>query len=427
MKKLFYIIFILFNLSLYADNKSLKELIDIALENNTDISKSKLQAANKRASVGIEKSAYLPQASVVGELANYQIKDSQNRKEDGGVQSIGLTVTQLLYDFGKTTSSISSSKEELKATMQELISTSSNTVLNVKNAYYNILNQYKLIEVAKESVKIDQLQLEQASEYFKAGVKTKIDVTNAQLQLSNSKLDLLRSKYDLKTAKTKLITILGKKIDKNFEVKTDQKDIIALSKSVVHKRYDLDKLINDAINQRAEMAMNKALIQAQKEQYNSTKAQYLPSINFKGDYSDSNADNIPTKDIEQTSAGIYLQWDFFTGLRTQSSVKQQLSNLKTAKEDLKYQELLIIEQVTESYYQLKESIDSLNIALLNVDLGAQTLELAQERYINGLNDIVELNSSKLSFIQAKNDLVNTYYNYKTSIANLEYAIGVIYK
>ena len=66
------------------------------------------------------------------------------------------------------------------------------------------------------------MQLEQASEYFKAGVRTRIDVTNAQLQLSNSKLDLLKAEFGLESANTSLISILGVKLEKNFSVKKDE-------------------------------------------------------------------------------------------------------------------------------------------------------------------------------------------------------------
>ena len=68
-----------------------------------------------------------------------------------------------------------------------------------------------MIHVAKESIKINKFQLYQAQEYFKAKVKTKIDVTNAQLQLSNSNMDLLKAKFNVKKANAKLITLLSKK------------------------------------------------------------------------------------------------------------------------------------------------------------------------------------------------------------------------
>ncbi len=61
--------------------------------------------------------------------------------------------------------------------------------------------------------------------------------------------------------------------------------------------------------------------------------------------------------------------------------------------------------------------------ILSVDLATQKLSLAQQRYKAGLSDMVELNDAKLGYTKSKGDLVNTYYSYLLSIANLEYMIG----
>lgn len=414
--------------SSYANENSLNDLIDIALQNNTNISLSKLKAQNKEAGIGIAKADYLPNLSATAEAATYDL-DNASTNNNGQVESITISASQLIYDFGKTMGSIAASKEDFEASMKEVISTTSDTVLDVKTAYYNILNQYRLIEVAKESVKIDQLQLEQATEFLKAGIKTKIDVTNAQLQLSNSKLNLLKSQYDLKTAKSKFITILGKEdIRDNFKVQREKTNINSLSKTVLKKEtFILDNLIDKALKNRAEIMVQKSLINYQRELYTSTKGDFFPSISLKGNYKDSDADKeISSLESTQYSAGVYLEWNFFSGFRTQSNTAQKLALLKTAKENLKFQELSIIEEVTTSYYNVKQSIDTLEIAVLNVELASQNLELAQERYINGLNDIVELNDAKLDFVEAKNELVNTYYNYKTDLATMDYATGIIY-
>jgi len=411
--------------NLYSNEYSLKALIDLAINNNTDISITRLNSANKKAAVMAAKAGYLPNLSTTVEFAHYDIK-SNGSTSKGKVNSISLSANQLLYDFGKTTSTINASKEDFTASLKELISTTSTTVLNVKEAYYNILKQHKLIDVAKQSVEIDELQLNQAKEYFKAGVKTKIDVSNAQLQVSNSKLELLKASYALKTAKAKFITILGKDLRHSLQIQKENEDINNLSKNLKKDGLNLDDLIKEALIQRAEIPMQKALVKSAKQTYIATKAQFKPTINANGSYKDSNSDDISSFDSTQYNAGIYLEWNFFSGFRTTANTKQNLTALKSTKQRLKQQELSIIKDVTIAYYNVQENISALEIAKLSVDLAEQTLQLAQDRYKNGLNDLVELNNSKLDFIKAKNDLVNTYYTYKAAIANLDYATGIIY-
>ena len=60
------------------------------------------------------------------------------------------------------------------------------------------MSSFQQINLAEESIKIDELHLIQAEKYYKTGVRTLIDVTDAQLKLSNSKLELIQAQYNLK-------------------------------------------------------------------------------------------------------------------------------------------------------------------------------------------------------------------------------------
>lgn len=414
--------------SLNAAPIALNELIDIALENNTNISLSKLKEENKKYGIDVAVGDYLPSLTATGEFARYDL-DNITNDDSGNVDKYTITASQLIYDFGKTIGNISASKEDFEASINETIANTSKTVLDVKTEYYNILKQKRLIDVAQESVKIDDLQLLQASEFFRAGVRTKIDVTNAQLRLSNSELELVKSKYSLKNAKTNFITLLGQeRLREDFDVKKEEFGIELLAKNISQSMIDLEKLIKDGLKNRPEINVQKSLINFQRERFNSINGDYYPSIYLKGTYSDTNSDDkISEIEAEDYTAGVYLEWNFFSGMKTISNERQQLANLQSAKENLKLERLKIIEQITASFNNVKESLESIKISILSVKLASQNLELAQERYINGLNDIVELNDAKLEFIRAKSNLVNTYYEYQTNVAQLEYSTGIIYQ
>ena len=205
-------------------NATLDDLIEIALKNNTNIKINQYKEISQKSKIDSSKAAYLPQVSMIGESALYDIEKLQSKTNDT-VNSVTVNASQTLYDFGKTKSAVSASKQSYTASTKETQSTINSILLSVEKAYYNILNQYQLIKVAQESVQIDTLQYEQAQAYLKAGVRTKIDVTNAKLQLSSSKLELIKANYKLKSAKTQLTTILGVEVNDSFNIKTESKEI----------------------------------------------------------------------------------------------------------------------------------------------------------------------------------------------------------
>lgn len=411
--------------NLYAQELSLKELIDIALKNNTNIEINKNQKTIKEQELKNAKSTYLPQVSLSANTGSYDIK-SNGINQDGKANSLTLNANQLIYDFGKTTSQIKASKYNLEASKNDISSSVQNTILQVKEAYFDILNKYEQIAVAIESIKLDELQLSQAKEYFKAGVRTQIDVTNAQLKLSNSKLTLLQDQYNLKTSKAKLISILGTTFDTNFELKRDKKSILELSKNETLKFVNLDSLIKMGLKNREELKKYNSLIKSNKEDIKNVQAQYYPRIDLSASYTDQNSNDIASLDTEQSTIILELKWNLFTGDSTRAQKQIAITKLKNTNKQFEQEKLEITQEITTAHLNLRQSYESIDISLLNLELATRNLDLATQRYQAGLNDLLELNDAKLEYTQSKTNLVNTYYSYLTNFARLEYALGVKY-
>lgn len=409
--------------SLNAKEFSLDDLLEIALNNNTQIQVSKYNKQIKQEELKKSKAAYLPQIMANADIGQYDIEAS-GIKQDGKANSVSLSANQLIYDFGKTSSSIEASKYNLEASNSDITTSKKDTILSIKQAYYDILNEYQQIVVNEESVKLDQLQLSQAKAYFKAGVRTQIDVTNARLKLSNSKLKLVQSRYDLKIAKTKLISLLGKNIDKNIQIKTENKDIKILAKQIKLKKDNLDKLINTALKNKAEIKKLQAVLQTNKASLKGVNAQYYPSLNLSAAYSDKNSDDIASLDSKQGSVLLNLKWDLYTGNTTKANKKISLANIHTSLKQLEQKKLEIRQDITDTYLNLQQSYESVNINILSLDLAITNLNLANERYKSGLNDLLEVNDAKLEYTQAKTNLVNAYYVHLKNQANLDYALGL---
>ena len=409
--------------SLNAKEFNLDELIDIALNNNTKIQVSKNNKEIKTQEVKKAKSAYLPKLTANADIGNYDIK-SLGSEQEGDATSVTLSANQLLYDFGKTSSSIDASKYNLDASKTEISSNTQSTILSVKETYYDILNKYQQIEVANESIKLDELQLSQANEYFKAGIRTKIDVTNAKLNLSNSQLKLVKAEYSYKIAKTKLISILG--LNKQVNIKTNNSDIKSLAKNSILKYEDLDKLIDLGLIQRPEIKKYSALIKSNKASIKNVKSQYYPRLDINASYTDKNSDDISSLESKQTAVLLNLKWDLYTGNTTNADKKIALSNLSSTNKQLEQTRLEITQDITNSYFNMKQSFDSIRIGLLSLDFSIENLNLANERYKAGLNDLLEVNDAKLEYTQAKTTLINAYYTYLSNNAQVEYSLGLNY-
>ncbi len=414
------IIFSLFSNILFANELNLEDLISIALKNNTNIKIEKYTKEEKQADIKSSESLYLPKLNAKADLSSYDINQGGNKIKDNKVKSYSFSANQLIYDFGLSSYKIDLSKHNYNASSKSLLIIIDKTIKDVKNTYYQILKKQELIKVAKESLNLDKLNLDKVKAYVKAGIKTKIDLTNAKLSLSTSNLDLIKAKYSLKQSYVKLITILG--TNEKYLIKSQKFELNDLKTNVRKLSRDLEYYVKNGLNNRMEIKRYEDLIKINKSSIDSAKAQYYPRIDFNASYSNNNYDQA-SLDKKQTIAGIYVSWDFFTGFSSDAEVKKNISSLNKTKEKQNQEKLLIAQNITDAYIYVQENYESFKISLVNLSLAKENLYLAQERYKNGLNDIYELNDSKLQFIQAKSSLVNIYYDYKISLSNLEFEVG----
>lgn len=101
-----------------------------------------------------------------------------------------LLISLNFFFFGKTTGAIEVGKINLLAANAKLHRPVQGVISLVKTAYYNTLEKKRLIDVASEAVKSYQQNLDRAKLYRRAGVRTKIDVINAEVEFCCSKFTI---------------------------------------------------------------------------------------------------------------------------------------------------------------------------------------------------------------------------------------------
>ncbi len=402
---------------------SLNDLVNIALTNNPQIEIAKQQTFRSEGVVTQAKSVYLPHLSAGLSVAQTHIKDLQPEDED----TVGmgtLSASQLIYDFGKTTGLINSSKYYLDAANANLQQQIQNVIFQVEQAYYSVLEKKQLINVSERAVDSYMQHLDQAKKYYKAGVRTKIDVTNAEVELSNAKLDLLRANSNLKTARVKLEQILGMRPNEgDYSLMSDAKNIEDLAAKKPLMDFQLTELLNNAKQYRPGLKQAKDLVLASEASLTQAKGDYYPSINVTGSYYDYETDLTTLQD--QWQIGIGLNWELFAGFETEGKVAEAGSIVREQQASLKNLELAIIQEVTDSYLRADENREGVDLANQTLVLSQENLTLAQARYKAGLNDIIEFNDAQLSYTKSQSTLVVTYYTYLTDLARIKLATGMI--
>ncbi len=412
---------------LYAQKSyTVDELILQSLENSPDLHISKLQynASQKRYDTAF--SGYLPQVDLTASAGRISQSETYNFSSvDDNLLTGKLSLKQLLYDFGKTGGDTDTQRYTSQAYLRDNMQKISDKKKDVKNAYYDILKAIALIDVQKENVKLTKAQLYRAKRYFEAGIRTKIDISDAEVRLIKAKLELKKAEYNLKLSYAQLDKIVGfTQVTQNYTVYSKKLQFDLLYNSLQAYDLNLQEAIDFAYKNKNEIKKELSKIKSSQAQTLSVDAQYYPSLSVSANYLTQKADEyqvyVPKT---QWDAMLNLNWNLYQGGATSAQSQEQKINLKISNEELSSTKLTIKKSTTIAFINLYKTKDTIELDQSLVKVSNEKFDQASKRYEHGLSDYIELQEARQGYIDAKATLVVDYYNYYIAIATLDNAIG----
>jgi outer membrane protein len=425
MKKISLII--VFCLTLQAQKTySVDELIIQAISNSPDleISKLNLNAAKERQKYA--SGDYLPRVDIeaaAGEIGQSRLLN--DTMQNDGFLLGKLSLSQLIYDFGKTSGNVENYRYEKVRYSFSNIQRLSDKIRDVKSAYYALLRAIALIEVNRENLKLNEAQLYRAKRYFDAGIRTKIDVSDAKVGVVSAKIALNNAKYAKKLAYANLDRVLGLKNSiNNYNVQSEKLDLENVYDSLVAYDLTLAESVQYAYQHRALLREYQTDIKAAQARLKNASAAYYPALYINADYTKYELDELQSFiPKNQWQASLNLAWNIYEGGKSKAAIEEKRILAKQSLSQLADMQLRIKEEITAAYIDLLKNKDNVALSQTLLEVSKEKFHQAQKRYENGLSDYIELQQARQGYIGAKSSLVIDYYNYYNSIAVLNHAIG----
>ena len=123
-----------------------------------------------------------------------------------------ISLTQMIYDFGVTQNQVTIKKLGYKTAQEALTSVVNDVIKITKDNYYALLYAYDNLKVNEDNVAKFELFYNQAKAFYEIGMKPKVDVTIAEVNLSDAKLKLIQSRNNLDVAIANLNNVMGMQI-----------------------------------------------------------------------------------------------------------------------------------------------------------------------------------------------------------------------
>ena len=401
---------------------TLQQAEALAIQNHPQIQAATYQAAAAKAELTETKSAYYPTAN--GSLTGVGA-ETDSRVAAGALNnpiiydrySNGVTVTQLLTDFGRTHELVKSSNLHAQAEQENVVTSRADVLLAVDQAYFGVLRAQAVLSVAQETVKERQLVSDQVTELEKNKIKSGLDVSFANVDLSQAQLLLVQAQNNLDASYAQLSMALGYGEEKSF----------TLVESSVPPAPPLDfaELLQQAIQNRPELISMRLDANSAHSYALAERDLWFPTVAAAGvaGLTPAGADQLGTR---YAAAGFNVNVPIFNGhlfgaLRSEADAKARAQD-----QTLRAMQDQIVRDVRTAWLNANSDFKNLSITEQLLAAANQALDLAQSRYKLGLSSIIELSQAQLNQTQAQIAEASAKYDYETAISTLNYQIGVLH-
>jgi outer membrane protein len=397
----------------------------LALKNNPQISVYRLLYLASRQVTREQQAAYYP--NVYGSLTAVEPKDG-SRIAAGNLNNPivyeraagGLTLSQLITDFGRTNNLVAAAALRAKAADMNAVATADQIKLAVDEAFYNALQTLALLKVAEQTVSTRQLVADQITALFQNKLRSQLDVSFAEANLAQAKLLLLDAQSNYQAALSTLTQILGYTSQQQF-------DLIDTETELKPPPDAIGQLQDQAFSNRPEIASQGYEYEAAQHFQKAERDLLLPSIEALGVVGRTPYSNIIAGASPFTSwygaIGVNVNIPIFNGFLYPARSHEAGLRAQAAEQQLRDLKDRIANDVRTSWLNAITAYNRIGVTQQFVDQANLAVDLSQTRYSLGLSSIVELSQAELTQTEAQIQFAAAKYQYRIAQSVLRFQIA----
>lgn len=433
---------------------TLEDCLEYAFAHSPKIQKAQNNVLKSKSKIGQTKSVYFPSLSAnTGYYISQNDRGWDNSKNYHGV-TVGLS--QKIWDFGKMNATLNADKYNKRAAELDLEYAYIQTAYDVKMSYYKCLNYWAKVMINERNTAIQKLNFDRATALFNEGLKSRIDVVDAEVALNNAKFSLAEA---YSTYFTEVMILKNKMYwsecpdqyvfapTETFDLLMDYKYETDLSKSpqnpdfntvltqgirkaniLGNKKedflvlpYDVDWYLSESREKNPYVLAIRLIESAAEENLKGVKRMYNPDVDLSLGYNLKNTSAIVSNGFD---VGIKFGFGNVNAMYMKTKLEEARANLDMAKNDT---ETYLIDNewdIRDKCGWMKKFPNEINIKLDQIERSLEYLQLADGRYTVGTGNFIELQKAAHEYYTAQLEYVDVICEYNEVLAMLNKAIGI---
>ena len=419
---------------------TLKDAVDLALQNNHLLNVKKYQVGEKQQKVNEDKVKYYPVVAIGGSYQynsnlpsitieegrfgtlpfgglNFPLPPVDEIIEVGkhNVYNAGVTVYQPITQIGKINAGVQVSKTDLRIAEAE----ESKAVLQIKQTvekfYFGLLILQKQIEEAEIRVALAKTKLSDIENAVYAGKTTGSNRYGLSASVAGEEQELLKLKIQYDDYSDDLKHITGFDPSMDIILEKDPPEILPAGIS------DIDSSVNVAAVKNKDLRI--ASLYSDKADYSikASKLSYLPDLGILGGYTYQEGTDIYPRN--NAFIGASLKWNIQDAFSNRSIQRQRSFARMQAEENLANTREQVAKDLEKASRKLKQSEELIRVAEKIADYRREDLKIQIDRRNSGLNLESDLLAARAALAKAESDYFAARLNYRIALSELQVLTG----
>lgn len=327
--------------------------------------------------------------------------------------TLSLQLNQTLFDFGQRRALVDAYRESLRAALFSWQGAWVQQAQKVQQAFIEQSRAEYLLAVALDNEARVASYAEVSERFYKAGIKSKIDVTQVQIQQAQAQVTVAQAQNVVGTARATLAQAMGT-------------DVAALKSRSLRDEVFEPYTLPDHSQALQQLHHNPQVLALEAQvRFNEVSSlaqwkQLLPTVSGTASYGGQGFD-VPTE-VRVWTIGLTVNVPFYQpGVRPNAELFD--ATAAQFKKDRDSAVLGLAQQLETAYANVTGAEERSNFAAREVSIALKNFQMAYKRYSSGLSDINELINARSFLFTAQNDYVNALHDKKVAEGQLRFTQG----
>lgn len=412
----------------------LNSLVQRAVQSNLDLRLAEARIREARAFRAVTAAGAWPTVDVSGSYAH--IRNSENAlslPSQGGVPSPTLSGGDLEHHlfktgfdasweidlFGGVRRSVEAAEANIDASVEDRRAALMTLLGDVAKNYIDLRSFQRRLTVARANLKAQQEILDLTTVRFQVGLASDLDVARAEAQVNTTAAQIPVLESFLKQAAHRLAVLLGSEPGALAAELSTEAPIPALPPEV------LVGLPSELLRRRPDIRRAERQLAAATAQIGAATADLFPKFSLTGaaGLQSFSASDWFSSGSRFWSVGPTIRWPIFDAGRIRANIEVRNAQQEQALRQYEKAILTALEEVENSLVNYAKEQARYRSLTGAVSANRRAVEMANELYLSGLQDFLNVLDAHRSLFTAENDLAQSEATMASNLVALYKALG----